>query len=296
MSSSQVPASERPTVPTRLLVHALIREDNTVDTAELYSVANLMGMSDQQVRLCLKRLIAEDLFTQEGRGRKAILQAATQTSASNVEHVRHAYRQDHGFAPWDGTWHMFAFAIPESRRTTRDALRNFLLHLGAAPIQGGLYISANPITESIERQADRLGVLANVTFLTNTDLRIGRTTAPRQLASAIWPLDEIAARHEKLARFGQTAAKHLARTGGLTYIERLTLAIELAAEFTAAMAPDPLLPPELLPQPWPGQQARHIVADCWATLRALPDQSDSRTSKLRLFRQYGDAFTSQGGP
>lgn len=295
MNSWQAPASERPTVPTRLLVHALIREDNTVDTAELYSVANLMGMSDQQVRLCLKRLIAEGLFTQEGRGRKATLQAVTEISASNVEHVRHAYRQDHGLAPWDGTWHMFAFAIPESRRTTRDALRNCLLHLGAAPIQGGLYISANPITESIERQADQLGVLANVTFLTNTDLRIGRTTAPRQLASAIWPLEEIAARHKKLARFAQTAAEQMARTG-LTDIERLTLAIELAAEFTVAMTPDPLLPPELLPQPWPGHQARHIVADCWATLRALPDQSNSPTSKLRLFRQYGDAFTPQSGP
>lgn len=138
----------RPEVPTRLLVHALVREDGTVDAAELYGVAGLLGMTDQQVRLCVKRLVADGRFTQEGRGRKAVLRSVadpTGALAPDAAYVRHAYRQDAGHAPWDGVWHLFAFAVPEARRTTRDALRDTLLHLGAAPSRAA---STSPPTPS----------------------------------------------------------------------------------------------------------------------------------------------------
>ncbi|RKS71172.1 PaaX family transcriptional regulator [Actinomadura pelletieri DSM 43383] len=278
--------SERPEIPTRLLVHALLHEDGTVDAGELYAVARLLGMTDQQVRLCVKRLVAEGRFTQVGRGRKAVLRAvadATGAIAPDVGYVRHAYRQDQGLAPWDGTWHLFAFAVPESLRTARDALRESLLHLGAAPVQGGLYVSANLIAELVEAQARHLGVIDTVSFLTSTDLRIGDVDEPRSLAAAIWPLDEIAARHERLAAFAGSSAAQLSR--GLSEVERLTLAVELAAEFGRAMTPDPLLPPELLPQPWPGSHARRLFQECWTALRA-----DS-PSTPRLFRLYDEAVS-----
>ncbi|WP_405193245.1 PaaX family transcriptional regulator C-terminal domain-containing protein [Streptomyces anulatus] len=293
MNRTQPDRSPRPEIPTRLLVHALVREDGTVDAGELYAVAGLLGMTDQQVRLCVKRLVAEGRFTQEGRGRKAVLRAvadaATGALAPDAGHVRHAYRQDHGLAPWDGTWHLFAFAIPEARRTARDTLRETLLHLGAAPVQGGLYVAANPIADLVEAQARLLDVLDSVTFLTSTDLRIGDSACPRRLAAGIWPLDEIAAGHERLAAFATTCAGRLAHGTGLFGVERLTLAVELAAEFSRAMTPDPLLPPELLPDPWPGSRARRLAEECWTALRALPAARDAPTSLPRLFRLYGDA-------
>lgn len=135
-------ASEDPAwnpIPTRTLVHALVRTDGTVDAGELYTVAGLLSMTDQQVRLCVKRLVAEGRFTHEGRGRKAVLRAVadpTGTIAPDAAHVRFAYRQDRGLDPWDGSWHLFAFAVPESARAARDALRDTLLGLGAAPLQG----------------------------------------------------------------------------------------------------------------------------------------------------------------
>ncbi|MFF0445783.1 PaaX family transcriptional regulator C-terminal domain-containing protein [Streptomyces sp. NPDC004609] len=298
MNHGDTPETGRPEIPTRLLVHALVREDGTVDAGELYAVAGLLGMTDQQVRLCVKRLVTEGRFTREGRGRKAVLRAvadATGAVAPDAGHVRHAYRQDHGLAPWDGIWHLFAFAVPESRRTARDALRGTLLHLGAAPVQGGLYVSANPIAEPVEAQARHLGVLDTVTFLTSTDLRMGDTGDPRRLAAAMWPLEEIAARYEQLAAFATACARHLASGPRLSGAERLTLAVELAAEFTRAMEPDPLLPPELLPQPWPGSRARRLAQECWTALRALPAAHGTPTPLPRLFRLYSDAVTPPDG-
>ncbi|MGW7452817.1 PaaX family transcriptional regulator C-terminal domain-containing protein [Streptomyces sp. NPDC054787] len=283
--------ADKPEIPTRLLVHALVREDGTVDADELYTVAGILDMTDQQVRLCIKRLVTEGRFTQEGRGRKAILRAradVTGSLAPEAAYVRHAYRQDTGLAPWDGTWHLFAFAIPESRRAARDTLREHLLYIGAAPVQSGLYVNAHPVAELVEAQARHLGVLDTLTCFTTTDLRIGGVTHPRALSASLWPLQEIAARHEQLAAFAQSRLTELTEGPEPSDAERLTMAVALAAQFTAAMAPDPLLPPELLPQPWPGSHARRLTADCWRRLRETSPAGGTPT--LRLFALYADVL------
>ncbi|MFJ3726452.1 PaaX family transcriptional regulator C-terminal domain-containing protein [Streptomyces sp. NPDC090045] len=294
MTSGHSTEPVAPEIGTRTLVFALVREDGRVDAGELYAVAEALGMTDQQVRLCLKRLIAEGRFTQEGRGRKARLLATadpTGAVAPDVEYVRHAYRQDRGLAPWDGTWHLFAFAIPETARQARDALRDTLLHLGAAPLQGGLYVSANAIGDIVEAHARHLGVLASLTRLTSRDLRLGEEGEATRLAARLWPLPTIAARYEELAALASARLTRLSAPRPPTGIERLTYAIELAAAFTTAMEPDPLLPPELLTQPWPGTRARTLAAQCWEAL-ASDDEEDP--GRLRLFRLYGDIATSTG--
>ncbi|MCZ7416742.1 MULTISPECIES: PaaX family transcriptional regulator C-terminal domain-containing protein [unclassified Streptomyces] len=278
-----------PQISTRTLVFALLREDGTVDAGELYTVAGALAMTDQQVRLCVKRLVAEGRFTQEGRGRKAVLHATadpTGVIAPEVEYVRHAYVQDRGLAPWDGTWHLYAFAVPETARQARDALRDTLLHLGAAPLQGGLYVTANAIGPVVEAHARHLDVLPSLTRLTTRDLRVGDEDDPVRLAALLWPLQAVADRHEDLAALATARLARLTGPVRPTPTERLTYAIELATAFTAAMRPDPLLPPELLPRPWAGTRARALTAECWHALR---EEDDHTRGGLRLFRLYDDS-------
>ncbi|MFF4318379.1 PaaX family transcriptional regulator C-terminal domain-containing protein [Streptomyces sp. NPDC001568] len=269
-----------PAVPTRLVVHALVREDGSVDAGELYEVAGALRMSDQQVRLCVKRLTAEGRFTQEGRGRRAVLRltgtaragAAGLPMVPEVEFVRHAYRQDAGLEPWDGAWHLFAFAVPEAARGARDALRDTLTSLGAAPVQGGLYVTPNEVGPYVRARAADLGVPTGLTCLTSRDLAVGGITDPADLAARLWPLDAIARRYETLRALAEGPGDDLAH------------AVTLAAAFAEAMGPDPLLPPELLPRPWPGAAARTAAAAAWSRLRsaAAPDGP-------RLFRLYAEA-------
>ncbi|MFJ9978367.1 PaaX family transcriptional regulator C-terminal domain-containing protein [Streptomyces cyaneofuscatus] len=270
-----------------MLVHALIRENGTVDADELYTVANTLGMSDQQVRLCIKRLVSEGRFTHEGRGRKAKLHATTDTKRSlapNADFLRHAFQQDAGVAPWDGVWHVAAFAVPESARTARDALRETLVHLGGAPLQGGLYVCANAWEPYVEEAAHRLGTHGSLTLLTTTDLRRGDPQEPAELAHRLWPLPEIADRYHRLSRLAQPRLAQLTGPAELSPSALLTIAVELAAELTRAIEPDPLLPPQLLPQPWPGTQARKLIAQCWAALH----QRDQGEAQPTLFRLYTD--------
>jgi phenylacetic acid degradation operon negative regulatory protein len=64
---------------------------------------------------------------------------------------------------------------------------------------------------------------------------------------------------------------------------QLRLAIEVAVEFDRAAQPDPLLPPQLLPQPWPGTEGRKLAARCWARLAAEDGH------RHRIFAHYDQA-------
>ncbi|UGT40936.1 transcriptional regulator [Nocardia yamanashiensis] len=275
-------------VPTRTLVESMIREDSTIDAGELYAVGNALGMSDQQVRLCVRRLVADGQFTQEGRGRKALLRAGDKMRRSiepELEYLRYMYAQDRGDAPWDGVWHVVAFAVPETERQGRDAMRDAIGYLGGAAIQGGLYVSPNAWEDRIADAAGEFGVGEYISTMTTTDLRIGRTDGARELAARLWPLDRLAAEHDRLLRFARRQLDRLHDVQALTDTERTTIAVELAAEFSRVMDPDPLLPPELLPAPWIGAEARAVVAQCWSELLRA-EQPDA----IRLFRVYSDVL------
>ncbi|MFD3549520.1 PaaX family transcriptional regulator C-terminal domain-containing protein [Streptomyces sp. NPDC058655] len=285
-----------------MVVHALVREDGTVEGGELYRVAGLLGMTDQQVRLCVKRLAAEGRFTVQGRGRRAVLRLSGAAGAGpvhvpEVDFVRHAYRQDAGLEPWDGTWHAFAFAVPESARAARDALRDALTGLGAAPVQGGLYVTPNAIGPYVRARAADLGVPEALTCLTTRDLEVGGAADPAAVAARLWPLPAIAARYEALHALAAAAGAPPAGAAGAGGVGArdggagdpdgavaLARAVALAAAFSDAMLPDPLLPPELLPAPWPGTAARAAAAAAWGRLREAAPAGGPR-----LFRLYAEA-------
>ncbi|MFD4871032.1 PaaX family transcriptional regulator C-terminal domain-containing protein [Streptomyces sp. NPDC058412] len=275
-------------IPTRTVVHALVREDGTVAGGELYEVAGLLGMTDQQVRLCVKRLVAEGRFAVEGRGRRAVLRLAGTAGPGlplvpEVGFVRHAYRQDRGLEPWDGVWHAFAFAVPESARAARDALRDTLTGLGAAPVQGGLYVTPNAIGPYVRARAAELGLAEALSCLSTRDLAVGAAADPRTLAARLWPLPEIAARYETLHALATSGTEPT--DGADRAVAGLARAVALAAAFSAAMVPDPLLPPELLPRPWAGATARAAAAAAWDRLAAAAPADGPR-----LFRLYGEAL------
>ncbi|KXO90446.1 repressor [Tsukamurella pulmonis] len=258
----------------------MLREDATIDGGELYAVAEALDMSDQQVRLAIKRLISEGRFTVTGRGRGAVL-TATDATRAGIEpdraHIRLAYAQDRGDAPWDGVWHLAGFAVPESEREARTVLRDAILALGGAPVQGGLYACAHAWEKRLRVAAGTAGADTYLTTLTSTDLTVG---GDRGAAAArrLWPLDRLADGHRRLA---DRASRTLTRTPAAPHAERLALSIGLVAEFTRAHEPDPLLPPELLPEDWIGARARALAEQAWTALAAAEPESPVRL--LRWF-------------
>src|SRR3954468_7698439 len=130
----------------------MAHDDGTIRAEEVYPVAEACGQSPEQVRSCLRRLVSEGSFERDGSGRTAVYTATERGSADmgrRMSRTRRAYAQDAAGRGWDRKWRLVAFAVPELRRSARDGLRDRLVRLGGAPIQGGLYVSPHPWDEDV---------------------------------------------------------------------------------------------------------------------------------------------------
>ncbi|MCU0311169.1 MAG: hypothetical protein MUE36_09515 [Acidimicrobiales bacterium] len=269
------PAARRTTfgsgteIPTRMLVLGMVRKDATLHAADVYPVAEACGQTAEQVRSCLRRLVAEELFDREGEGREASYRATphgVRTMAASMERTRLAFTQDAAGRGWDRRWHLVAFAVPEANRRARDAFRDHLLELGGAAVQNGLYVSARAWEADVGSAADRLGVGDHVTVASTDDLAVGGATDPRELAARFWAIDELGERYRRFIEAYEDVPPLLEQWRRdhrrLTEAEFLPGSLAMGIDFQACFDRDPLLPPELLPRPWPGRAARELLFTC----------------------------------
>ena len=284
----------------------MAHEDGTVLASELFPVAEACGQSGEQVRSCLRRVVAEGLLVRSGGSGTAARYQATATGmaalGASVERTLLAYGQDAAGRGWDRQWRLVAFALPESRRRDRQVFRDRLRALGGAAIQGGLYVSPHPWHKEVAGQAETLGIGAAVTLATTDDLNVGGERDPRQLARRLWPVDDLAQGYEAFVSRYRDLPSVLTsmrrRHDKLGDAEFLPGALAMAVGFQAWFERDPLLPPELLPRPWPGRAARDLLVTC----RRLALSIRQSAGRPALFRLFDDAIeqmpftTGAGGP
>jgi phenylacetic acid degradation operon negative regulatory protein len=282
-------------LPTRLLVLGMARRDGTIHAAEVAPVAAACRRSPEQVRSCLRRLVAEGLFAREGTGPRAVYRPTPTGLAvlgAVVERARLALAQDRAATAWDGRWHLVAFAVPEARRADRDALRERVGALGGAAIHNGLYVSPHPWSADVVAAAERLGVAEHVTVATTDSLQVGGVTDPRAIAARLWPIEALAERYRRfVARWGpipEQLTAMAARHEDLPDWALLPGALAMGLAYQSCFEADPLLPPELLPLPWPGRTARAVLGRSRDAARALRAGGDAPA----LFRGYDDLVTA----
>jgi phenylacetic acid degradation operon negative regulatory protein len=253
-------------IPTRVLVLGMAHEDGTILIDELLPVADACGLTPDQVRSCLRRLVAEGLFDREGARRATKFVATAKGLAElglSLERTRLAYVQDSAGRGWDRQWRLVAFAVPERDRAARDAFRDHLIELGGAPIQGGLYVSPHAWHKDVAAEAERLSIADVVTLATSDDLEVGGERDPRKLAISLWPIEALAARYaafnERFDGVPQLLADMRGKHERLPDAQFLPGALAMGVAFQECFNDDPLLPPELLPRPWPGRAARELL-------------------------------------
>jgi phenylacetic acid degradation operon negative regulatory protein len=291
VEETTVPVATKGDLPTRMLVLGLARHDGSILAGDAFPVADACGRSPEQVRSCLRRLVAEGLFTRDGQGQRAVYRA-TETGltvlGADTARARLAHMQDAAGRTWDRRWHLAAFAIPEARRGARDALRDHLGRLGNAAVHNGLYVSPHPWEKDLVAEAERLGVAEHVTLASTDDLAVGGVSEPTALAARLWPIERLAARYQAFAdRWGHVPAD-------LTVMRRrhqtlpdsafLPGALAMGLAYQACFAEDPLLPPELLPHPGPGRDARDLLVRS----RRLALEIRAEHNRPALFRSFDD--------
>jgi phenylacetic acid degradation operon negative regulatory protein len=284
-------------IPTRVLVTGMRHDDGEIVAAELYAVAEACGQSSEQVRSCLRRLVNEGLYIQHGKGRSARF-VATEAGVAQLEagwtRTRTAYQQDAAGRGWDRLWHIAAFAVPENRRTARDHLRDRLLGHGGAALQGGMYVSPHPWEDVVRQEAKRLQVDEYLTLATTDDLEVGGVRDPRQLAHELWPISEVARAYEQFIEQHRHVPEQLEdmrrRKERFSDDHFLPFAFAMAVAMSECTRTDPLLPPELLPRPWPGRAARELVLRS-RRLALLVREEHDRPALFHLYDQMVEGLS-----
>ncbi|MFE7526969.1 PaaX family transcriptional regulator C-terminal domain-containing protein [Kitasatospora sp. NPDC057542] len=262
----------------RTVVEACFDPQGTAALDYVYDVAAAVGLSDQPVRLAVRRLEAAGILRQEGRGRKGRLvltDAGRLRSDTDVRFVALAYAQDAGLVPWDGLWRLYTFSVPERHRSERDALRTALTRLGAVPLAPGAYVSPHDLLDELAVEASARTVGAYLITAEATRLTGPGFTGPTATAEHLWPSAETVEAYQPLAE--ALAEEPLGPDRGP--VELVATALRLAEAFTHALERDPLLPPELRPTPWPPSRVRRDFHEAWTAIRG-------RTPDLSLFRAF----------
>ncbi|MDF2824173.1 MAG: PaaX-like protein [Mycobacterium sp.] len=215
-------------------------------TAELIQLTADFGINDNALRVALTRMVAAgDLIRSADGYRLSDRLSARQR------------RQDDALAPrvqaWDGAWTTLVITTVGIDARTRAALRKQLQDSRFGELREGVWLRPDNLVSELGHD-----IAARVRVLRSHD------ADPGELAHRLWNLPAWSA-----------TGHHL--------LDEMTTADGVPGRFVAAagmvrhLLTDPLLPAELLPDGWPGEQLRSAYREFAAELMGRRDRIGVQT-------------------
>jgi phenylacetic acid degradation operon negative regulatory protein len=226
---------DRPLSARSVLATALLGADQPhLTVGELVAIASLFGISDGAARTCLWRMVSNgELASDDGT------YALAGGLLERRQRVDEASRiDDQAAPPWDGTWELAVVSLERRSAADRLALRKAATALHLAELREGVWIRP----DNLDR--DRLPTLRTVLDRQCVHFHNAATGIPADTVRSLFRLDDWAADARRLTLAMRDDVDDLAYRFGLSVavVRHLQL--------------DPLLPAELIPQEWPGQDLR----------------------------------------
>jgi phenylacetic acid degradation operon negative regulatory protein len=212
-------------------------------TAQLVSLTADFGIKDNALRVALTRMVgAGDLVRSDDGYRLSDRLLARQRRQDDAINPR--------TRPWDGTWITAVVTAVGADARSRAWLRTALQHNRFGELREGVWLRpANLVVELPGEVLGRVRILQ------------ARDRDPAELAGQLWDLTGWAKAGHRLLR----------DLGGATGIPE---GFASAAAVVRHLLTDPVLPAELLPADWPGEQLRDSYAEFAATLVARRDRME----------------------
>jgi phenylacetic acid degradation operon negative regulatory protein len=156
--------------------------------------------------------------------------------------------------PWDGSWTLIAFSLPQEKSTQRRALRNDLRWRGYAPLYDGVWLSPHPLTPPARAMLEAVTPGALTVFRAQ-HTELGRDAARNPVDA--WDIEGIAGQYEMFIRRWRRLLPRITagKVTGAAAVRARTEVMDIYRRFPVV---DPLLPVELMPPDWPRTRAREI--------------------------------------
>ena len=223
-------------------------------TSAIIEVLGRMGVEEKATRQALMRTAADGWLSAERTGRRTCWRLTAGGEQLLTEGTERIYGFTAARYAWDGTWLLVLARAPESDRPARHRLRTRLTWAGFGSPAPGVWLSPDT-----SRLAEAERVLAGAGLLADSQIfRAAHAGGGRlaDMAREAWDLDQIEQRYEEFIT-------DFAAAPGADELPRL---IELVHRWRRFPWIDPVLPAELLPDPWRGSVAARLFEERHAGL------------------------------
>ncbi|WP_444950586.1 PaaX family transcriptional regulator [Micromonospora ureilytica] len=252
---------------TTLLGEYLDSADADLPSTAVIAILREFGVSESSARAALSRLVKRGLIATRGKGRPPVYHLTPQAIAKHRSRMQDFLNFGSHPTPWTGEWVQASFSIPNSGQASRHALRRSLSALGFVGLYDSVWIrpgsDAAPVKEALREllhhvEGARWSVL---------HVRFDEEAGQHGPASA-YDLTSLASAYSSFIQ--HYAELRAAARGGEVDAARALVARTSAMDSWRRFADiDPDLPPHLLPEPWPRQEARETFLDIHSTLGSL---------------------------
>ncbi len=233
----------------------------TVWLGSLITLVTPLGLNDRVVRTAVFRLQKEGLLSSRQIGRRSFYNL-TETGAHRFAEASHRIYAA-GDIPWDGKW-LFLFALRrELAEKDRRKLETELGWLGFGNLGGGVYAHPTASAESVDSLLSDLGLAGKVTVLSATGSGNAPFNAPEILVAKGWTLKDLEADYARFIRHFAPFSDIMQSTTTLDEKKCFIIRSLLVHDYRRVLLRDPMLPAELLPDKWNGNQARALFRDIY---------------------------------
>lgn len=234
-------------------------------SAGLVALANEFGITSTSARAALSRLARRGLLRSSRQGRRTFYGLTPRAERTLDEDLRRIMSFGVEDRPWDGTWVVVIFSVPEDRRDVRHALRTKLRWAGFGPLYDGVWVSPRADPASTGVLLDGLGV-ASATVLSSQVVVALNGGDP----FSAWDLDALRGMYDTfVADFGPLLARvDRGEVGSAEALVARTRVMDVWRQFPSL---DPELPEAALPGGWPRRAAQRIFAAVYDALGPLAE-------------------------
>jgi len=221
------------------------------------------GVSPEAARTVMTRLRSEGWFESTKDGRTVTYSLSSKALSMLDEGRDRIFTRD--TSPWDGTWHIAIYQVPEQQRKSREALRKRLMFLGYGSLAPATWISARDHSSHVTAIVEELRGSKAMLQITQMTARTAGPENNRDLAQRCWQLGEINQQYRRWLSEWRPVIKRI-QANKLSGPDALVTRVSLVRSFRSFPFFDPELPPELLPTPWHGVAAYRAFMDAHQSL------------------------------
>jgi phenylacetic acid degradation operon negative regulatory protein len=234
-------------------------------SAGLVALANEFAITSTSARAALSRLARRGLLDSSRSGRRTFYGLTPRAERVLDEGLGRIMSFGLEDRPWDGSWVVVIFSVPEDQRDLRHVLRTRLRWLGFGPLYDGVWVSPRADSDETAGLLVDLGV-SNATVLVSRVVQAWEGGDPLRA----WDLDALRGTYDDFVGEFRPLLDRVRRgeVGGAEALVARTRVMDVWRQFPNL---DPELPEDALPGGWPRRKAQRIFASVYDALGPIAE-------------------------